>query len=125
MRKDLHRLIITLIILLTTLSGAEAQHSIISDAGPGQSSLKAFPNPFINDVTITYNVARSEVVQLGVYNLLGQQIKLISKAYQSPGRYRYTWDGRDRAAKSVSGGMYYVILKAGEDRQVVKIMKTR
>ncbi|MFC2112580.1 DNRLRE domain-containing protein [Bacteroidota bacterium] len=88
-------------------------------------ALQAFPNPFIDEVTIQYQIRKTESVRVEVYNLLGQQIQLISNGKLSPGRHQFTWDGTDLSGKSVPNGMYYIILSRGEDRQVTKIMKTR
>jgi len=88
-------------------------------------SFKAFPNPFRDELGNTYKVKRGEVVQLGIYNLLGQQIRMIRRGHQSPGQYHYTWEGTDRSGKTVPTGMYYVMLGKGENKQVLKIIKTR
>jgi len=88
-------------------------------------SFKAFPNPFRDELSISYIVKSGEVVQLGIYNLLGQQVRMIRKGHQSPGRYHYTWDGTSSFGKTVPTGMYYVILGKGENKQVLKIIKTR
>jgi hypothetical protein len=92
--------------------------------GSGQA-LNAYPNPFIDQINITYQIGNKENVQLGVYNLLGQQIEIISRGLQSPGRYHVKWDGTDRSGKAVPNGMYYIILDIGKNKQVTKIMKTR
>jgi len=88
-------------------------------------SFKAFPNPFQDELSIAYGLKRDEVVQLGIYNLLGQQIRMIKRGHQSPGQYQYTWDGTDRSGKSVPTGMYYVILGESNNKLVLKIIKTR
>jgi hypothetical protein len=100
------------------------------DPGSGISvsnfeSIRAYPNPFRENITIRYEVDRDESIQIGIYNLLGQQIKQISKGRQATGSYTFAWNGDDRSGNTVPAGMYYIIFVIGEERQVLKIMKSR
>jgi flagellar hook assembly protein FlgD len=91
----------------------------------GRTILSAYPNPFISDVSVTYTTSRHTTARLSVYNLLGREIKTLAKGYHQPGSYLATWDGTDRSGKIVPTGMYYIIILEGENKQVLKLMKTR
>jgi flagellar hook assembly protein FlgD len=110
---------------MLTIYYTEEPANVPSLTGKGQAALITYPNPFIDEINITYQIGNKENVQLGVYNLLGQQIEVISQSLQFPGRYHVKWDGTDPYGKAVPNGMYYIILDIGKDRQVTKIMKTR
>ncbi len=92
---------------------------------PGTETLNAYPNPFREELSIRYKVPKDEYIELGIYNLLGQQIMQVNKGFHSPGTYYFTWDGKDRSGKPVPTGMYYIIFVKGEEKQVLKILKSK
>ena len=53
-------------------------------------------------------------MSLVVYNLLGQQVRVLSQGYEEAGFYRVTWDGRDAYGRQVASGVYlYRFVSAG------------
>lgn len=65
------------------------------------------PNPFNPSTQIAYQIPEAGQVNLTVYNILGQQIRVLMQDHQAPGRYRVTWDGRDAFGRDVSSGVYF------------------
>ncbi len=55
------------------------------------------------------------LVILTIYNVLGQEVRLLVQQFQSAGNYTVVWDGRDAAGRQVSTGMYVYRLQAGAD----------
>ena len=76
-----------------------------------------YPNPFNPETTIEFDVARAGKVKLAVYNLLGQQIKILSDGQLNPGSYRVTWDGTNDSGAAVSSGIYFLRMSAGSFAQ--------
>ena len=76
---------------------------------PRQYALFAnFPNPFNPSTSIEYALPEAAEVELAIYDILGQTVQtLVANELQGAGYYRLTWDGRDRAGRSVSSGMYF------------------
>lgn len=79
-----------------------------------------YPNPFNPLTTITYQLPKSSNVELSIYNLLGQKIKSLFFQKQQAGKYQIKWDASDLAS-----GIYYYKIKAGEFRQVKKMVLMR
>ena len=52
------------------------------------------PNPFKQTTAIQYELPVNNPVRLSVYNLIGQEIKVLIDAYQEPGKYTVQWNGR-------------------------------
>jgi hypothetical protein len=73
-----------------------------------------YPNPFNPSTTIHYSLAKSSFVKLNIYNLLGQKIKTLIDSYQSAGEHSLVWDAMDERKSSVSSGVYFYCLEAGE-----------
>ena len=73
------------------------------------------PNPFNPATTIRYALEKAVDVELAIYNLLGQEVRLLVRQFQPAGSYTVTWDGRDAAGRQVSTGIYLYRLQAGAD----------
>jgi Ca-activated chloride channel family protein len=90
------------------------------------SLLQNYPNPFSpagafgqNFTTIRYTIpanipAAGVIVELKIYNLLGQVVRVLMIRQQTPGEYSIQWDGADEAGHLVPAGVYLVRLVAGD-----------
>ncbi len=69
-----------------------------------------FPNPFNATTALVYNLpsigAQPAPVRLTVYNILGQEIKVLTDERQLPGRHIVYWDGTDQYSVPVASGIY-------------------
>ncbi len=73
-----------------------------------------FPNPFNPSTTIRYALPQATDVQLTVYNVLGQEVRVLVSQYLPAGAHAIQWDGRDAIGRAVSSGIYMYRLVAGE-----------
>lgn len=64
------------------------------------------PNPFNPSTRIAYRIPEPGQVDLTIYNLLGQQVRVLVRDHRSTGRYEIPWDGRDGFGRYVSSGVY-------------------
>ncbi len=65
-----------------------------------------YPNPFNPTTTIEFSIPEATEIHVGIYNLLGQEIRtLVSGEYQ-PGFYTTMWDGLNRNGARVESGVY-------------------
>ena len=65
------------------------------------------PNPFNPSTRIVYRLPEPGQVDLTIYNVLGQQVRVLVREHQSRGRYDVLWDGRDGFGRYVSSGIYF------------------
>ncbi len=86
---------------------------------------KAYPNPFTESLSIEYQLQQDGRVEIQINNILGQKIKSLINEDQQAGLKRLKWDGMDESGSLVPTGMYYVTLKTGLEKTVIKVMKTR
>ncbi|MCX6149248.1 MAG: T9SS type A sorting domain-containing protein [Ignavibacteriales bacterium] len=74
-----------------------------------------FPNPFNPTTTITYTIPNTEtgnkIVQLKVYDVIGNEIAILVNESKPAGKYEVHFDG-----SSLSSGIYYYVLRFGENR---------
>ncbi len=79
--------------------------------------VKNYPNPFNPETTIEYYLPKDGVVELAVYNMLGQKVRTVVNDFRLAGTYKINWNGLDQQGRSVPSGIYFVQL-LGQDFQV-------
>ncbi len=76
-----------------------------------------FPNPFNPVTTIRYRIKNRTQVQLEIYNLLGQKVRVLIDEQQDVGLYSYNF-----SADGLSSGVYFYRLKAGSGSIIKKML---
>jgi hypothetical protein len=76
-----------------------------------------YPNPFNPSTTIKYAVVEDGLVSLKVYDVLGNEVSTIIDNYQPAGEYNAVFD-----ASSISSGVYYYQIKAGDFTSTKKLI---
>ena len=72
---------------------------------------KNYPNPFNPSTTIDFQIPKRELVDIIIYNILGQEITRLKSEYLNPGTYSVDWRGKDKSGIPVSSGIYIYVLK--------------
>ena len=72
-----------------------------------------YPNPFNPETVIRFDVSgdRMQHVRLSIFNILGQEIKVLVNQRTTPGTYRVYWDAMDELGRPLSSGIYIYRLK--------------
>ncbi len=81
-----------------------------------------YPNPFNPATTIKYQLPEAGLVTLEVYNMLGQVVRTLVNEHQRAGRYNVQWDANNDKGQSLSSGMYFYHVQAGQEFQSTKKM---
>ena len=85
----------------TTQLGVDHMHL------PQEYSLKQnYPNPFNPSTTIKYQIAKSEYVNISIFDLNGTKISSILNQYSRAGKGSVSWNGKNEMGQNVSGGIY-------------------
>ena len=77
-----------------------------------------YPNPFNPDTWIPYELAEGSDVQIAIYSLTGQPIRMLDLGYRQPGFYTRResaahWDGRNEIGEEVASGVYFYTIRTG------------
>jgi serine protease AprX len=75
-----------------------------------------YPNPFNPSTKINYSVPNGSHVKLILYDILGNQVRVLSNEFKEAGNYSYTLN-----ADGLPSGVYIVRLNAGTINKVIKI----
>ncbi|MDP2302559.1 MAG: T9SS type A sorting domain-containing protein [Ignavibacteria bacterium] len=79
-----------------------------------------YPNPFNPTTKIRYSVPIDDIVQLSVYNVLGEEVKTLINEYKRAGSYEANFD-----ASNFSGGVYFYRLICGNYSVSKKMIQLR
>jgi flagellar hook assembly protein FlgD len=80
------------------------------------------PNPFNPATMIEFSLPRKGQVELSIYNLLGQRVRVLMDESKPAGMYSAVWDGRDANGREVASGIYFYRLRAGENLATKKML---
>ena len=85
-----------------------------------------YPNPFNPETTIMLNVKEANAsMELGIYNLKGQLVKLLHNGRLAKGEHSFVWTGTDNNNNSVASGVYFykVTSEAGNQTRRMLLVK--
>ena len=81
---------------------------------PDRFSLEQnMPNPFNPSTVIGYNLPEAGLARLAIYNLLGQEVRVLVNERMDAGSFTATWDGTDGLGRRVASGIYLYRIQAG------------
>jgi hypothetical protein len=85
----------------------------------------AYPNPFGQATTISFNLPSDGYASLKIYNVLGQVIKTVTQGQKSAGLHKVTWNGDDESGRKVANGIYLyrLVTDAGNLTQKVIVLR--
>ncbi len=81
-----------------------------------------YPNPFNPETVIKYQTTQSSSVELAIYNLLGQKVRVLINEVKPAGSYEARWDGTNDFGEVVSSGVYIYRLQSGEFERTKKMV---
>ncbi|MHC4092427.1 MAG: FG-GAP-like repeat-containing protein [Planctomycetota bacterium] len=82
--------------------------------GPLAFSLHpCYPNPFNPATNIRFELPKTERVQLAVYTIDGQRIRMLANETLPAGPHQIVWNGRNDRGRPVPSGRYFYKLEAG------------
>ncbi len=84
-----------------------------------------YPNPFNPETVIRYSLPEDCPVELVIYNLLGQKVKVLVDEYQSAGYKAVHWNGRDERGKQTASGLYFYTIDTPKFTQTKKMVLLR
>jgi serine protease AprX len=73
-----------------------------------------YPNPFNSETKIKYDVPKEELIEVSIFNILGQRIKTIFSGMSKIGSKTERWDGTNDRGNRVATGIYIVRLKTSQ-----------
>ena len=79
------------------------------------------PNPFNPETVVPFALPQTGDIRLVVYNMIGQEVRVLVNEVREAGHHRITWDGKDALGRSIASGVYFVRLQSGTFASVRKM----
>ena len=76
-----------------------------------------YPNPFNPTTVLTFELPQSSDVSLVIYNIHGREVARLADGMYAEGIYERNFDG-----SSLSSGVYFARMKAGDFHQTQKLL---
>ena len=90
---------------------------------PGVFALhQNYPNPFNPKTEIRFDLPEASVVEVAIYNLMGQKVKTLTNKEITPGYHVLQWDGTNDRGSMVSTGMYFYTLHTNKYHSMRKML---
>ncbi len=81
-----------------------------------------FPNPFNGTTKIQFQLNQPTSISLKIFNLAGQEVKILVSETKKAGVYKVDWTGTDSSGQPVSTGIYIYQLKTESQIQQRKLL---
>lgn len=97
--------------------------SPLPPALPQQFNLaQNYPNPFHQNTELTFDLPKETQVRLVIFNVKGQQVRVLFDEFLPAGNHRVTWDGTDEGGRELPSGIYVYQMTVGEFRAARKLL---
>jgi len=83
------------------------------------------PNPFNVSTVIDFALPEPASVSLKIFDLLGQEVAVLTIGFRDAGSFRVIWDGRDVEGRPAASGIYVYRLTADERVAVRRMLLVR
>lgn len=81
------------------------------------SLVRLYPNPFNQEISISYQLGRTQSIKIDIYNILGEKVESLVDERKTIGLHSTVWSG-----KSFASGIYFCILEFENGRDIEKMM---
>ncbi len=71
-------------------------------------NISIYPNPAINQFTLSYNLSKSAETDIRIYDLTGKEIKILEKGYSEKGKNQKIFNTAD---ENIPKGIYFIKFK--------------
>ncbi len=100
----------------------------VTSVGEGTSAVPTayrldqnYPNPFNPSTTIRFEIPKSGIVAVKIYNLIGQEVAVLASSTLDAGTYTLQWNGTDQSGRQMGSGIYFVKLVASSPEGGAKV----
>tara|TARA_Y100001934_G_scaffold182431_1_gene215726 strand:+ start:948 stop:1652 length:705 start_codon:yes stop_codon:yes gene_type:complete len=112
-------------IIVTGLLNDGGQQLDLSDASNTPDKFKLnqnYPNPFNPVTTLGYDLPENGLVNITIYDMLGNVVNNLVNTNQSSGFKSVQWNATNNQGEPVSAGVYLYSIEAGKFRQTKKMI---
>ena len=94
----------------------------IAAAPQGIILYPGFPNPFNSGTRIRFDLDQPQTVRMAIYNLNGQQLKILQDGVLEAGRHTLFWDGTGRSGTPLASALYLCRVESSQYTRTIKLL---
>jgi endonuclease I len=102
--------------------GGSASEDDILLSIPALHISSAYPNPFVDGLSISVQTKTAAPLTTTVYNMKGQKVYTITNALPA-GENKLQWNGLDAQGTKVPTGVYFIRVESGADKAIAKVIR--
>ena len=84
-----------------------------------------YPNPFNPNTTISFQLPVSGHVSLQIFDASGKLVRTLVEEFKTRGLHAFDWDGKDTNGITVTSGIYFYKMQAGDFVETKKMILMR
>lgn len=108
------------------VKAAEVNSSVKEIEPEPDNFFTVYPNPLTTVTNIEFRLDKKADVQLSIYNMFGQQVKVLVNGELSEGRHKVRWNGIKGNGSPATNGIYLCrFIKDGEVSSVTRLVINR
>ena len=81
-----------------------------------------YPNPFNPETRVNFSLPEPVQVVVKVYNIHGQEVRTLIDGNLGAGLHTVSWNATDNNGIPVNSGTYLMAIRAGEQKETVKML---
>ena len=81
-----------------------------------------YPNPFSNQITLSFDLKRNMDFKINIFDLLGRRVNTIERTGVVPGRLFINWDGKNTDGKRLGSGVYFAKPVSSDKIDPIKVV---
>ena len=81
-----------------------------------------YPNPFSNQITLSFDLKKYMDFKINIFDLLGRQVNTIERTGAAPGRLFINWDGKNTDGKRLGSGVYFAKPVSSDKIDPIKVV---
>jgi hypothetical protein len=81
-----------------------------------------YPNPFNPSTIIQYTLPDEQYVRVVIFDMLGKEIKTLVSDIETAGIKSVVWDGTNANGQTLSGGIYFYRITAGQQTETKRML---
>ena len=87
--------------------------------------LSLMPNPFVEDLTVSFHLGSPQQVSVEIFNIEGARVAHLADEVLGAGMHSRMWDGRTPSGQAAAPGVYFLRMRTEDTTSSGKIIKLR
>jgi ABC-type transporter Mla MlaB component len=99
---------LTDVVAIDNVTLARYDSAVAAPSAAGSAQLRVSPNPANPLTTVEFDLDRTSMVELVVYDVRGRMVRTLASRLFEAGVQRVPFDGRDDRGRTLASGVYFV-----------------